>query len=59
MADTLTAVGDMLAFARMFLRGGGSVLSAESVRAMTTDQLTPEQKARGEAIQAAAYSALG
>ena len=38
---------DMLAFARMFLRGGDPVLSADSVRAMTTDQLTPEQKARG------------
>ena len=31
----------------MLLRGGAPVLSAESVRAMTTDQLTPEQKARG------------
>ncbi len=37
----------MLAFARMFLRGGEPVLSADSVRAMTTDQLTPEQKAHG------------
>jgi CubicO group peptidase (beta-lactamase class C family) len=43
----VSTVDDMLAFARMFLRGGGPVLSAESVRAMTTDQLTPEQKARG------------
>ena len=37
----------MLAFARMFLRGGAPVLSADSVRAMTSDQLTPDQKARG------------
>jgi CubicO group peptidase (beta-lactamase class C family) len=43
----VSTADDMLAFARMFLRGGEPVLSAESVRAMTTDQLTPEQKARG------------
>jgi len=46
-AGLVSTAHDMLAFARMFLRGGGPVLSAESVRAMTTDQLTPEQKARG------------
>jgi CubicO group peptidase (beta-lactamase class C family) len=46
-AGLVSTAADMLAFARMFLRGGGSVLSAESVRAMTTDQLTPEQKALG------------
>jgi CubicO group peptidase (beta-lactamase class C family) len=43
----VSTADDMLAFARMFLRGGAPVLSAGSVRAMTTDQLTPEQKARG------------
>ena len=43
----MSTADDMLAFARMFLRGGAPVLSADSVRAMTTDQLTPEQKARG------------
>jgi len=43
----VSTADDLLAFARMFLRGGKPVLSAESVRAMTTDQLTPEQKARG------------
>ena len=43
----VSTADDMLAFARMFLRGGDLVLSADSVRAMTTDQLTPEQKARG------------
>lgn len=46
-AGLVSTADDMLAFARMFLRGGDPVLSAESVRAMTTDQLTPEQKARG------------
>ena len=43
----VSTADDMLAFARMFLRGGDPVLSADSVRAMATDQLTPEQKARG------------
>jgi CubicO group peptidase (beta-lactamase class C family) len=43
----VSTADDMLAFARMFLRGGDPVLSTDSVRAMTTDQLTPEQKARG------------
>jgi CubicO group peptidase (beta-lactamase class C family) len=46
-AGLVSTADDMLAFARMFLRGGSPVLSAESVRAMTTDQLTPAQKARG------------
>lgn len=46
-AGLVSTAGDMLAFARMFLRGGEGVLSADSVRAMTTDQLTPAQKARG------------
>jgi CubicO group peptidase (beta-lactamase class C family) len=46
-AGLVSTVDDLLAFARMLLRGGSPVLSADSVRAMTTDQLTPEQKARG------------
>jgi len=46
-AGLVSTVDDLLAFARMLLRGGGGVLSADAVRAMTTDQLTPEQKARG------------
>lgn len=46
-AGLVSTADDMLAFARMFLRGGRPVLSAESVRAMTSDQLTPEQKAFG------------
>ncbi|MGD6742082.1 serine hydrolase domain-containing protein [Streptomyces sp. BH106] len=36
---------DWLAFARMLLAGGGPVLSADSVRLMTTDHLTAEQRA--------------
>ena len=40
-------VGDLLAFSRMLLRGGDPVLTADLVTAMTTDQLTPAQKAHG------------
>ncbi|HXP18142.1 MAG TPA: serine hydrolase domain-containing protein [Streptosporangiaceae bacterium] len=43
----VSTADDLLAFARMMLRGGSPVLSAESARAMTTDQLTPAQKAHG------------
>jgi CubicO group peptidase (beta-lactamase class C family) len=46
-AGLVSTVADLLALARMFLRGGDPVLTPDSVRAMTTDQLTPEQKARG------------
>ncbi len=46
-AGLVSTAGDLLAFARMLLRDGAPVLSTESVRAMTTDQLTPAQKARG------------
>jgi CubicO group peptidase (beta-lactamase class C family) len=46
-AGLISTVDDLLAFARMLLHGGGPVLSGESVRAMTTDQLTPEQKKNG------------
>jgi len=45
-AGLVSTADDMLASARMFLRGGDPVLSADSVRAMTSDQLTPEQRAR-------------
>jgi CubicO group peptidase (beta-lactamase class C family) len=41
----LTA-GDLLAFSRMLLRGGDPVLPADAVAAMTSDQLSSEQKAR-------------
>jgi CubicO group peptidase (beta-lactamase class C family) len=43
----VSSADDMLAFARMLLRGGEPVLSPASVRAMSTDQLSEAQKARG------------
>jgi CubicO group peptidase (beta-lactamase class C family) len=43
----VSTADDMLAFARMLLRGGEPVLSSESVAAMCADQLTGAQKARG------------
>jgi CubicO group peptidase (beta-lactamase class C family) len=46
-AGLVSTVDDLYAFARMLQRGGGPVLSEESVRAMTTDQLTAAQKANG------------
>lgn len=46
-AGLVSTADDLLAFARMLLRGGAPVLSPEAVRAMTTGQLTAEQKARG------------
>jgi CubicO group peptidase (beta-lactamase class C family) len=46
-AGLVSTADDLLAFARMLLRGGAPVLPLQSVRAMTTDQLTAAQKARG------------
>jgi CubicO group peptidase (beta-lactamase class C family) len=46
-AGLVSTADDLLAFAQMLLRGGGPVLSADAARAMTTDQLTPAQKAHG------------
>jgi CubicO group peptidase (beta-lactamase class C family) len=46
-AGLVSTVDDLLAFARMLLRGGSPVLTAEAARAMTSDQLTAEQKAQG------------
>ena len=43
----VSTVDDLLAFARMLLAGGVPVLSSDAARAMTTDQLTPAQKAHG------------
>ncbi len=40
----VSTADDYLAFFRMLLGGGGGVLGPESVRMMTTDQLTPAQK---------------
>ena len=46
-AGLVSTADDLLAFARMLLRGGAPVLPPGAVRAMTTDQLTPAQKAHG------------
>jgi CubicO group peptidase (beta-lactamase class C family) len=46
-AGLVSTADDLLAFARMLLRGGAGVLAPEAVRAMTTDQLTAAQRARG------------
>ncbi|HET6870561.1 MAG TPA: serine hydrolase domain-containing protein [Solirubrobacteraceae bacterium] len=43
----VSTADDLLAFARMLLRGGEPVLSTASVRAMSTAQLTDAQRARG------------
>lgn len=49
-AGLVSTVDDLLAFARMCLRGGAPVLSRESVAEMTRDQLTPAQRAGQEAF---------
>ncbi|HEX4035939.1 MAG TPA: serine hydrolase domain-containing protein [Solirubrobacteraceae bacterium] len=46
-AGIVSTADDLLAFARMFLRGGAGVISAASVEAMTTDQLTDAQRSQG------------
>jgi CubicO group peptidase (beta-lactamase class C family) len=46
----VSTVDDLLAFARMLLRGGDPVLTAEQVREMRRDHLTSEQRERGAAI---------
>jgi len=46
-AGLVSTADDLLAFARMLLADGDGILTADAVRAMTSDQLTPEQKARG------------
>lgn len=44
----VSTVDDYHRFARMLLDGGGPLLSADSVRRMTTDWLTPDQRAGAE-----------
>ena len=44
-AGLVSTADDFLAFAEMLLRGGTSILSRPSVETMTSDHLTPEQKA--------------
>ncbi len=46
-AGLVSTADDLLAFARMLLDRGRPVLSPESAHAMTSDQLTAAQKARG------------
>ncbi|MGA8297543.1 MAG: serine hydrolase domain-containing protein [Acidimicrobiales bacterium] len=46
-AGLISTADDLFAFARMLLRGGAPVMSRELAREMTTDQLSPEQKAFG------------
>lgn len=43
----VTTVDDWLAFGRVLAGGGGDVLSAESVRLMTTDHTTPQHREMG------------
>jgi CubicO group peptidase (beta-lactamase class C family) len=43
----VSTADDLLAFARMLLRGGVPVLPTDAARAMTSDQLTRAQKAHG------------
>jgi CubicO group peptidase (beta-lactamase class C family) len=44
-AGLVSTADDFLAFAEMLLRGGSPLLSRPSIETMTTDQLTPAQKA--------------
>lgn len=44
-AGLLSTVDDVVRFGRMLLRGGSDVLAPDTVAAMTTDQLTAEQRA--------------
>jgi CubicO group peptidase (beta-lactamase class C family) len=46
-AGLLSTADDLLAFARMLLRGGAPVLDAEAVAQMTSDQLAPGQAVPG------------
>ena len=43
-AGLVSTVDDLLAFARMLLRGGDPVLTADQVREMSSDHLTAEQR---------------
>jgi CubicO group peptidase (beta-lactamase class C family) len=51
-AGLVSTAEDLLAFARMLLRGGDPVLTADQVRELGRDQLTPEQRASGAAFLA-------
>src|SRR4051794_18341331 len=49
-AGLVSTVDDLLAFARMLLRGGDPVLTADLVAEMTRDQVTEQQKHLGDAF---------
>jgi CubicO group peptidase (beta-lactamase class C family) len=49
-AGLLSTVDDLLAFARMLLRGGDPVLTADQVREMSRDHLSSEQREFGAAF---------
>jgi CubicO group peptidase (beta-lactamase class C family) len=49
-AGLVSTVDDLLAFARMLLRGGGPVLDEDQVREMSRDQLTTDQRLSGAAL---------
>jgi CubicO group peptidase (beta-lactamase class C family) len=49
-AGLVSTADDLLAFARMLLRGGDPVLTADQVRELSRDQLTPGQRAGGAAF---------
>jgi CubicO group peptidase (beta-lactamase class C family) len=49
-AGLLSTVDDLLAFARMLLRGGDPVLTADQVREMSSDHLTAPQREFGLAF---------
>jgi CubicO group peptidase (beta-lactamase class C family) len=46
----LSTADDLLAFARMLLRGGEPIMSTDLAQQMTSDQLTPAQRAGCEAF---------
>jgi CubicO group peptidase (beta-lactamase class C family) len=49
-AGLVSTADDLLAFARMLLRGGDPVLTADQVREMRRDHLSPEQRESGAVI---------
>jgi CubicO group peptidase (beta-lactamase class C family) len=49
-AGLVSTADDLLAFARMLLRGGDPVLTADQVREMSSDHLTAEQREAGMAF---------
>jgi CubicO group peptidase (beta-lactamase class C family) len=49
-AGLVSTVDDLYAFAQMLLRGGSPVLSADSVRTMSSDQVTAAQRSGQEAF---------